>query len=79
MISIDNFFQHQARRLTLRVAACLFAAVALAAPSTTQRVLELTPADTQGYEWVRNPTQKTVAAEVGALAGEFAEQLLNFR
>ncbi len=62
MIIIDNLFQHQARRLTLLAAALLFAAVAHAAPSATQRVLELTPADTQGYEWGRNPTQKSVAA-----------------
>ncbi len=31
------------------------------------------------YTGEAEATQKTVAAEVGALAGEFAEQLLNFR
>ena len=49
-------------RCLASLAAVLSAAVAVAAPSATQHVLELTPADTQGYEWVRNPTQKTVAA-----------------
>ncbi len=49
-------------RCLASLAAVLSAAVAVAAPSATQHVLELAPADTQGYEWVRNPTQKTVAA-----------------
>ena len=50
------------RRLALLAVAFLSAVVAAAAPSATRHVLELTPTDTQGYEWIRTPTQKTVAA-----------------
>ena len=51
---------HFAVCIALCIALCAFRLQA--APSATQRLLELSPADTRGYEWVRNPTRDAVAS-----------------